>query len=148
MTKHPAFLMDNKFQPIPTAEGWQLSNPPILSMAAVRASLDLFDRIGFEKLVSKSKRLTGFFIECLENMLPNEIEIVTPKEENSRGCQLSLKVNLQGVEGKTIYEQLENAGIRSDWREPNVIRAAPVPLYNSFFEVFEFSRQLKQILAG
>ena len=138
--------MENKFQPIPTAEGWQLSNPPILSLAAVRASLDLYDQAGIENLVAKSKSLTGFFIQCIDHLLGDDVEIITPRDEESRGCQLSLKVNLRGVPGKEIFEKLEAGGIRTDWREPDVIRAAPVPFYNKYLEVFEFTRRLKEIL--
>ena len=144
--KETRFLMDNQFDPIPTVEGWQLSNPPILSLSAIRASLDLFDRAGMDKLIVKSKLLTGFFIECLDHLLGEQISIVTPRDEQFRGCQLSLEVKLTEVPGKQIYEKLEAAGIRTDWREPNVIRAAPVPFYNSFADVLEFCRQLRQAL--
>ncbi|MEM9410163.1 MAG: kynureninase [Planctomycetota bacterium] len=144
--KESRFLMDNQFRAIPSAEGWQLSNPPILSMAAIRASLQLFEEAGIDRLIEKSKRLTGFFLECIDHLLGEDVTVITPREGNRRGCQLSLKVNLRGISGKVIFEQLEASGIRTDWREPDVIRAAPVPLYNQFIEVFEFTRRLKEIL--
>lgn len=144
--KETRFKMDNEFKPIPTAEGWQLSNPPILSMAAVRASLDLFDQAGIESLVRKSKRLTGFLIECLNGLLGDKVNIVTPVEEAQRGCQLSLEINLQNVDGNSVHQRLEQSGVRTDWREPNVIRAAPVPFYNSFADVVEFTKRLKAAL--
>ncbi len=144
--KKTRFLMHNQFKAIPTAEGWQLSNPPILSLSAIRASLDIFQAAGIEALVDKSRRLTGFFQECLDTMLTHQVSIITPTEPNRRGCQLSLQINLDGVNGKQIHEKLESSGVRTDWREPNVIRAAPVPLYNSFCDVFEFCRRLRQAL--
>ena len=79
--------------------------------------------------------------------LGDQIEIVTPRDENFRGCQLSLQVNLQNVAGKAIHEKLEATGVRTDWREPNVIRAAPVPFYNSYSDVFEFCKRLKKVLS-
>ncbi len=145
--KETRFLMQNKFDPIGTVEGWQLSNPPILSLSAIRSSLDLFESVGMDALVEKSKLLTGFFIECLDKLLGDQIEIVTPRDENFRGCQLSLQVNLQNVAGKAIHEKLEATGVRTDWREPNVIRAAPVPFYNSYSDVFEFCKRLKKVLS-
>ncbi len=146
--KASRFLMENRFQPIPTVEGWQLSNPPILSLAAVRASLDVFQQAGMEALVTKSKSLTGFFIDCIEYFLGGEVEIITPRPVAERGCQLSLKVNVEGLDGKSVHQQMEQAALRTDWREPNVIRAAPVPLYNTYSEVFEFVNQLKRIVCG
>jgi kynureninase len=139
--------MENRFSPIPTAEGWQLSNPPILSLAAVRASLDVFKRVGgIGILRQKSVRLTGFFHECLAQLLPGKVQILTPTDPQQRGCQLSLKVDLRDVSGKSVFEQLESAGMRTDWREPDVIRAAPVPLYNSYHEVCRFVIELARLL--
>ena len=145
--KSTRFLMENKFEPMETVEGWQLSNPPILSLAAVRASLDIFARAGMPRLVAKSRSLTGFFEECLSHLLPDQIEIVTPGNPDQRGCQLSLKVVGESA-GKELYEELEAQRIRTDWREPNVIRAAPVPLYNTHDEVYRFVAQLKKSLEG
>ena len=143
--KDTRFLMENKFKPIETAEGWQLSNPPILSLAAVRASLDVFKRAGMPKLVAKSRSLTGFFEQCLQQLLNGSVEVVTPTNPDHRGCQLSLKV-VGESEGKSLYERLEANAIRTDWREPNVIRAAPVPLYNSHREVYQFVSKLKSLI--
>ncbi len=144
--KATRFKMENRFCPIPTVEGWQLSNPPILSLSAVRASLDLFARAGMDNLISKSNSLTGFLIECLEALPGNRIEIITPREADHRGCQLSLKVKGQKINGRKIHAALESSAFRTDWREPNVIRAAPVPLYNSFADVLAFATRLDQIL--
>ena len=141
--------MENQFRAIPTAEGWQLSNPPILSAAAVRASLDIFPRVGgMVPLREKSLQLTRFFRDCLEQWLPGQVEILTPAEPASHGCQLSLQVDLRDIPGKAVFEQLESAGARTDWREPDVIRAAPVPLYNSFQDVFRFVGELARIVDG
>ncbi len=143
--KSTRFLMDGKFNPIPTAEGWQLSNPPILSLAAIRASLDVFESVGdFSLLREKSVAMNRFFRDCLKARLGDRVQTITPLEQS--GCQLSLEVNFGGVDGKAIYEQLEARGIRTDWREPNVIRAAPVPLYNSFEEIWKFVETLDKCL--
>lgn len=143
--KDTRFLMENEFKPIATVEGWQLSNPPILSLAAVRASLDVFQRAGMPKLVAKSRSLTGFFEECLQQMVGDSVEIVTPGDSACRGCQLSLKV-LGESGGKGLHDRLELNAIRTDWREPNVIRAAPVPLYNLHREVYQFVSKLKELI--
>ena len=140
--------MQNEFDPIPTAEGWQLSNPPILSLSAIRASLDLFESAGFENLLQKSRQLTGFFIECIDGLLADQVQIVTPTQEQFRGCQLSLEIALKDRSGKDVYERLEATGVRTDWREPNVIRAAPTPFYNTYSEVVDFCIRLGDILAS
>lgn len=135
--KATRFQMSGDFSAIGTAEGWQISNPPILSMAAVRASLDVFKEAGgMGPLREKSQRQGLFFRECLSQMLGSRVSVISPAE--SSGCQLSLVVNLDEVEGKEIHDQLEASGIRTDWREPNVIRAAPVPLYNTYEEIWKF----------
>jgi kynureninase len=140
--KTTRFNMRQAFDPIESAEAWQLSNPPILSMAAVRASLDLFDEAGFENIVRKSKRLTGY-LEFLLNALNDEnIKIITPENPKERGCQLSIQFL---DSDKTLFHQLTEAGVVADWREPQVIRIAPAPLYNSYEDVFNFVQLLKQI---
>lgn len=144
--KNTRFLMENVFKPMATADGWQLSNPPILAMSPVRSSLDLFDRVGIKALAEKSNKLTGFLIECLDSQLSDRVNILTPREENERGCQLSLEINSKEVTGKVIYERLEKLATRTDWREPNVIRAAPAPFFNSFNDVVGFTRNLKSVL--
>ncbi len=140
------FEMGADFQPIPTAEGWQLSNPPIMAMAPVRASLELFEEAGgMTPLVEKSQRLTQHFEQQLLERLEGKVKIITPADPKQRGCQLSLEVS-PAFDGKAIYQQLEHTGVRTDWREPNVIRAAPVPLYNSFDDVDQFVQRLSKVL--
>ncbi|MFD1063200.1 kynureninase [Winogradskyella litorisediminis] len=141
--KETRFKMRDEFDQLPGAEGWQLSNPPILSMAAIRASLDVFKSAGFDKLCLKSKTLTGYF-EFLINHLNNpKIKIITPSNPDERGCQLSIQV--QDAD-KALHDKLTEVGILSDWREPDVIRCAPVPLYNSFEDVYQFVERLKTLL--
>ncbi len=142
------FEMGGDFQPIPTAEGWQLSNPPIMAMAPVRASLELFEEAGgMTPLLEKSQRLTGHLEQLLAERLEGKIKIITPADPDQRGCQLSLEVAPE-FDGKAIYHQLELTGVRTDWRQPNVIRAAPVPLYNSLDDVDQFVDRLSQVLDG
>jgi len=140
--KATRFKMEPDFVPIPTAEGWQLSNAPVLSMAALKASLDIFDEVGMEALREKSKKLTGYMHYLLtESRLP--LTIITPADPLQRGCQLSIMMHHHG---KAIFDQLEPNGVICDWREPNVIRLAPVPLYNNFMDAFEFVEILKKLL--
>jgi kynureninase len=138
--KDSRFKMPDKFIPINTAEGWQLSNPPILSLAAVRASLSLFDEVGMENLIDKSKKLTSYLVFLMENLSSNRISIITPEE---RGCQISIRV-LNG--NKQLFDEITTRGVIADWREPDVIRVAPVPLYNSYMDVFNFYKILEDIL--
>lgn len=134
--KTSRFDMDNEFIPAPGADAWQLSNPPILSLAAVRASLDVFKEAGgMENLTNKSKQLTGFLRQMLENYCGDKVRILTPKE--AQGCQLSLVIQ-SDKPGKTVYQALTEAGIVVDWREPDVIRVAPTPLYNRFHDAYRF----------
>ncbi len=139
------FKMEKGFKPIPGADGWQLSNASILSMAGLRASLDIFQRAGFENLRAKSLRLTGYLHFLLLNMSArhNELRVITPADPGSRGCQLSISIQEKGRE---VFEALTDAGVVVDWREPNVIRVAPVPLYNTFSEVYKFSQILTAAL--
>lgn len=146
--KSNRFEMGDQFQPIPTAEGWQLSNPPILAMAPVKASLELFQEAGgMVPLVQQSRRLTQRLEDQIDRQIGEKVTIITPTDPEQRGCQLSLKVAPE-LDGKAIYERLELTGVRADWREPNVIRAAPVPLYNSMDDVDEFVRRLSQVLGS
>lgn len=141
--KQTRFNMRDKFDQLPGAEGWQLSNPPILSMAAIKASLDMFHEVGIEKLIEKSKKLTGYF-EFLLNELENDfIRIITPKNPNERGCQLSIQVKNAD---KSLHQKLTKDGVISDWREPDVIRCAPAPFYNSFEDIYKMVEKLKGIL--
>ena len=141
--KASRFQMGPEFKPIPGAEGWQISNPPILQMAALRASLEIFDEIGMLALCQKSERLTGY-LEFLINAIGDErIAIITPADPSQRGCQLSIKVK---DNDKSVYDRLVSRGVSADWREPGVIRVAPAPLYNSFADVFRFAEILKECL--
>lgn len=141
--KQTRFRMRDAFDQLPGAEGWQLSNPPILSMAAIRASVDVFKAAGFDNLIKKSKKLTGYF-EFLINALNNpDIKIITPSNPDERGCQLSIQVKNAD---RGLHNKLTEAGVISDWREPDVIRCAPVPLYNSFEDVYDMVEKLKTVL--
>ena len=144
--KESRFRMEPGFRPIPGAEGWQLSNPPILSLAAIRASLDVFmEAGGMEPLRQKSVRLTGYLEWLLRGELAGSVEILTPADPNRRGCQLSLRVQAAGS-GKSVFEKLDASGVTCDWREPDVIRVAPVPLYNRYEEVWRFAEILRESL--
>ena len=132
--------MVNKFNPIKSVEGWQLSNPPILSLAAIRASLSIFDEVGMDKLLTKSKKLTDYLLFLLNSIETDRIEIITPEE---RGCQISIRVKNGN---KELFDKITEKGVIADWREPDVIRVAPVPLYNSFSDVFNFYNVLKAVI--
>lgn len=142
--KETRFKMEKDFNPIPTAEGWQLSNSPIISMAAHKASLDIFEEAGMENLLKKSKRLTGYLFFILNEINTDKkiFEIITPLNEEERGCQVSV---LFLKKGKEIFDALKKHGVLSDWREPDVIRFSPVPLYNSFEDVYQFGQILKHL---
>jgi len=141
--KQTRFNMRHEFDVLPGAEGWQLSNPPILSMAAIKASLDIFNEVGIKRLVAKSKELTGYFEFLLRHLGEDVIRIITPENHDERGCQLSIQVLNAD---KTLHHKLTEAGVISDWREPDVIRCAPVPLYNSFQDVYHAVDRLKGLL--
>jgi kynureninase len=134
--KAERFLYDPKFDPIEGAQGWQISNPPILSTAPLLASLDIFQRAGITALREKSIALTGFMQRLIEQDLANLVEIITPSAPEQRGCQLSLRIARPAAEAKLCLQRLTAAGVIGDWREPDVLRLAPIPLYNSFAEVF------------
>ena len=138
------FRMRPGFRPMPGADGWQLSNVNVLSMAAQRAALEITQRAGMLELRRKSVQLTGFLEEGLHRtgLLDGPVKIITPRVPEARGCQLSLVV----AEGKSVFETLTRAGVMADWREPDVIRVAPVPLYNTFEEVHRFCDILKRAL--
>lgn len=141
--KSTRFGMRDDFDPIPGAEGWQLSNPPILSLAAIKASLDLFDEVGMEELNKKTVLLTGYLEYLLENIENDLIRIITPKNKSERGCQLSIQVKNAD---KKLFDKITEAGVIADWREPDVIRVAPVPFYNSYMDVFNFVEILENSL--
>ena len=134
--------LEPEFIPVPSADGWQISNPPILSMAPLRASLAVFDEAGGMKaLRDKSKKLTGYLEFLLERAGSNRFTIITPHDPDARGCQLSI---LAHQHPKELHKELEAAGVKADFREPNVIRAAPAPLYNSFHDVWRFGQILSE----
>ena len=145
--KEDRFKMEKGFKPIPTAEGWQLSNAPVLLMAVHKASLDIFDEAGIEQLHEKRKLLSGYLhyvLNDINDRQPEKIlEIITPANEKERGCQVSI---LMKKDGKIIFNELTKQGVFADWREPNVIRVAPVPLYNSFEDVYKFGEIVNQLI--
>ena len=141
--KETRFNMRQPFDVMEGAEGWQLSNPPILSMAAIKASLDIFEKVGMDALVKKSKKLTCFFEYLVNEIASDTIEIITPTNPNERGCQLSLQVKNAD---KNLHKKLTENNIITDWREPDVIRCAPVPMYTSFEDVYHMVTILESLL--
>jgi kynureninase len=141
--KASRFKMDDKFQPMPTAEAWQLSNAPVFSMTPLLASLELFEQAGQEMLQLKSVFLTAYLEFLLQQIDSDRITIITPSSIRQRGCQLSIQVKNGN---KALFDRLTAKGVVADWREPDVIRVAPVPLYNSFVDVFDFADLLNQLL--
>jgi Kynureninase len=113
------------FTPAEGAEGWQLSNPPVLGLAPLRASLELFDRAGMPALRQKSLQLTGFLESLVQARLSSVLQIITPSEPERRGCQLSLRVRGGREQGRALFEYLHSVGVLGDWREPDVIRISP-----------------------
>ena len=142
--KETRFLMNSEFVPIAGAEGWQLSNPPIFQLAALKASLDIFEEAGMKRLTEKSKKLTGYLEFLLGEIRDERISVITPADEKQRGCQLSIRVT---TADKNLFKAISERGVIADWREPDVIRVAPVPLYNSFADVHKFTQILKDCLA-
>lgn len=141
--KQTRFNMRQEFDALKGAEGWQLSNPPILSMAAIRASLIIFEKAGMQNLREKSILLTGYLESLLQQLNSKNISIITPNNKDERGCQLSIQVKNAD---KSLHTKLTETGVVSDWREPDVIRVAPTPLYNSFEEVWKFVERLKKLI--
>ncbi len=137
------FDMPDGFRPMVGAEGWQLSNPPILSLAPLLASLSLFRQAGIRQLHAKSCRLTGFLEALLHTWLANEVEIITPPE---RGCQLSLRLRGGRTRARRAFEALAEHDVVADWREPDTLRMAPVPLYTRFQDVYRAADALRRIL--
>lgn len=144
--KSVRFKMEKGFHPIPGAEGWQLSNAPVFSMAAHNAALDIFEEVGMPALRAKTEKLSGyleFVVDQVSAANKNCLEIITPRDWKQRGCQLS--VIAHGY-GRDLFNKLMHNGVMPDWREPNVIRLAPVPLYNSFEDVFKFGERLQEAM--
>lgn len=138
------FRMGPEFVPTPGADGWQLSNPPILGLAPLRASLDLFAQAGMPALRAKSEALTGFLDTLIRTHLADVLDIVTPANPAERGCQLSLRVAGGRERGRALFEFLAARGVLGDWREPDVIRISPAPLYNTFADVLRFARTVRE----
>ena len=138
------FRMGPAFTPTPGADGWQLSNPPILGLAPLRASLALFDRATLPALRAKSERLTGYLEQLIDADLRGVLQVVTPRDAARRGCQLSLRVAGGRDRGRALFEFLAARGVLGDWREPDVIRISPVPLYNTYGDVLRFARTVRE----
>ena len=143
--KATRFNMRHEFDLLPGAEGWQLSNPPILSLAAIRASLAIFDEVGIAQLREKSKHLTSYFEYLIKELGDDVIRVITPSNPEERGCQLSIQVKNAN---RDLHDKLTKSGVISDWREPDVIRCAPVPLYNSYKDVYHMVQKLKSEISG
>lgn len=146
--KETRFLMEPGFNPIPGAEGWQLSNAPVLGMAAHLASLAIFDEVGMDALIAKRVDLTNYLEFLIDDLSARKgeqcsFEIITPKNPAQRGAQLSILAH--GM-GKSLFDSITKMGVIADWREPNVIRIAPVPLYNSYEDVYRFSESLEKAI--
>lgn len=143
--KERRFLMEPEFKPMPTAEAWQLSNAPVLAMAVHKASLDIFMEAGIENLRAKSIELTNyleFVVQQVSDSVENaSFEIITPSNPEERGAQLSI---LSHGSGKELFDFITKEGVIADWREPNVIRIAPVPMYNNYEDVYRFGEILKR----
>jgi kynureninase len=141
--KERRFKMEQTFDPVKGAEGWQISNIPILSLAPYLASVDMFDEIGMDAIIEKRDKITAyleFVLKEIATEVDSSFEIITPSDVSERGCQLS--VLLHG-EGRGLFDYLMENGVITDWREPNVIRFAPVPLYCSFEDMYDFGQILK-----
>lgn len=151
--KDTRFLMEKGFQPIQSAEAWQMSNAPVLTMAAHKSAIDIFDEVGMDKLLTKQRLLSGyleFIIDTISDEQLNKaegkwLEVITPRDWNQRGCQVS--VIAHGF-GKELFNALTEEGVITDWREPNAIRMAPVPLYNSFEDIYRFGEILTKAVAS
>ena len=141
--KPTRFQMGPDFHPIPGAEGWQLGNPPVLAMAALRASLEIFDEVGIGALRDKSMTLTAYLEFLLEQRRSRSFSIITPRDPGQRGAQLSLRLHNKG---RAVCDALKERGVICDWREPDILRVAPVPLYNSFSDAYNFVEEFVPIV--
>jgi kynureninase len=139
------FKMGPDFHPMEGAEGWQLSNPPILALAPLRASMEIFTDAGLENCRTKSVSLTAYLQFLLEQLASQKFSIITPRDIERRGAQLSIR--LPGV-GRKLCDQLAEVGVIADWREPDTLRVAPVPLYNSFHDVWSFVQHFSTALSS
>jgi len=139
------FRMEPHFRPAPGIAAWQISNPSLLAAAPLLASLEIFQEADIERLRAKSVELTGF-LEFLIDRLKPAAEFITPREVDARGCQISIRIGGSSTRGRRVFGRLGERGVVCDWRDPNVIRVAPVPLYNTFEDVFRFSEHLAEVL--
>jgi len=146
--KTTRFRMGPEFVPMAGAEGWQISNPPILALAPLLASLEIFEDAGMPQLREKSLRLTGYLEYLLDRRLSEAVEILTPRDPAERGCQLSLRIAGSRSRAMDIFTRLEQAGVTADWREPDVLRVAPVPLYNTYTDVYRFVDILENVVSA
>jgi kynureninase len=144
--KASRFRMGPEFVPMAGAEGWQISNPSVLGLAPLLASLEIFEEAGMQALRAKSLKLTGYLEFLLQERAADRVEILTPKDPEQRGCQLSLRVQAERGAARRVFEELETRGVTGDWREPDVIRVAPVPLYNSYTDVHRFVDILAELV--
>ncbi|MEI6882797.1 MAG: kynureninase, partial [Bacteroidota bacterium] len=143
--KERRFIMEPEYNPIVGADGWQISNLPILSLASYLASVEMFAEVGMEKLIRKRNQITAY-LEFILHEIDKEIdgtefEIITPANQEERACQLSVFLHGQG---RSLFDYLMKNGVITDWREPNVIRLAPVPFYCSYEDMYDFGQILKQ----
>ncbi len=139
------FRMGPEFRAAAGAAGWQISNPPILSAAPLVASLALFEQAGLQRLRQKSVALTGYLEYLLDRLAP-DVQLVTPRAVDARGCQLSVRITGPQGRGRRVFDALTAQGVIGDWREPDTIRLAPIPSYNSFADVFRGAEALAQAL--
>lgn len=138
--KKTRFLMKPQFDAMEGVEAWQLSNPPIFQLAALNSSLEIFDEVGIKKLREKSEQLSKYIDYLISTLDSSKVQVITPRDLKDRGCQLSLRVK----NGKDVFNKLMEEGVIADWREPDVIRIAPVPLYNSFLDIYKFYKIIKE----
>jgi kynureninase len=146
--KEKRFQMEPGFEPMPGAEGWQLSNAPVLGMAVQLASLEIFEEAGMDRIGAKRDLMTAFTEFVIEDISERNkekctFELITPKDKTQRGAQLSIQAKGQG---KALFNALSDLGVVADWREPNVIRIAPAPLYNSYEDCYWFGQLLEQAI--
>ena len=144
--KSTRFDMPEQFVALPGAEGWQISNPSVFAMAPLLASLPLFDRVGMSALRAKSLQLTGYLEQLLTLRLQGDATILTPADPAARGCQLSIRLNRPAAAARAVHSSLTHDGYLCDWREPDVIRVAPTPLYNTFVDAWDFVDRLARQL--
>jgi kynureninase len=139
--------MSGSFELTPGAAGWQVSNPPVLSAAPLLAALEIFDAAGIARLRAKSRQLTAFLSAALQQRCGAQLELITPADAEQRGCQLSIRVGGGGERAARVHAALHRRGVVTDWREPDTIRLAPAPLYNSYADAWRAADQLAAAMA-